>query len=90
MLQADSDDVYIVEGSLDGSTWETLWSFAPLQTDRGLRARGLTLEEPARARWIRVRAEGGDGIYVLGALRLPVEPPAGAARRFSMALAGGD
>lgn len=80
VLQADSDDVYIVEGSLDGSTWETLWSFAPLQTDPGLRARGLTLEEPARARWIRVRAEGGDGAYVLGALRLPVESPAGAAR----------
>jgi hypothetical protein len=80
VLQVDGNDLYVVEGSIDGSTWETIWSFAPVQTDSGLRARGLTLEEPTRVRWIRVRGEGGDGVYVLGALRLPVEPPAGAPR----------
>ena len=80
VLQADGDDHYLVEGSLDGSPWETIWRFKPVQTDPGLRTRGLTLDEPVRANRIRVRAEGGDGVYVLGALRLPGRPPPGPAR----------
>ncbi len=80
VLQADGDDRYVIEGRLAGASWEEIWRFKSIQTDPGLRTRGLTLPEPVRVSSIRVRAEAGDGVYVIGALRLPVNPPPGPAR----------
>ncbi len=75
ILQADADDTYLVERSLDGSTWETIWTVEPVPNARGLRTRTRPDDGTVPARYVRVRAEGGDGLYFLGALRFPETLP---------------
>ena len=65
VLQAGADDAYVVEGSLDGFTWVLLWRFAPVAGAKGMATRSATLDGQ-EARFVRLRAEGGDGRYAVG------------------------
>ena len=91
LVQADANDVYLLQGSLDGVTWRELWrvpSQAPLA---GLRSRIARLGEPQTVRYLRLRAEQGDGRYSVSGLRAfcrrPQQwPPASLAGTPSVAL----
>ncbi len=60
-VQGDNNDWYTLYGSLDGSTWSQIAAAGPMP-DAGLRLRTLRFS-PIEARFIRVTASGGDGIY---------------------------
>ena len=67
-LQGDNNDDYIVELSDDGRTFSSLWVADPV-SGQGMRRRGTrTLD--ASGRYVRVRAEGGDGFYSLSELQV--------------------
>lgn len=73
-LQADADDRYTVEGSVDGERFEVLHIFEP-GAGSGLRSRLLLFHQPLPpCRALRIRAEGGDGLYALGGLRALLSP----------------
>jgi len=76
LLQADGNDVYRVEGSEDGTTWQTLWLVPKAFSLPGLRTRTTTLREEAGARFLRVRATSGDGGFAVARLRVYASPPA--------------
>jgi hypothetical protein len=66
-IQADNDDDYQVDTSLDGAAFDVAWQSGP-GSDSGLRARfasGLGL----RTRYLRLRAVGGDGNYGVSELQ---------------------
>ncbi len=67
-LQGDNNDVYLVEVSPDGLTWQTAWRAGP-EPEAGLRARSSDKLE-ASGRFVRIRAEGGDGAYSLSEVQL--------------------
>ncbi len=69
LLQADANDVYAVEASLDGGRFERLISVSPVAGVHGLRTRALRLA-PRRARFVRLAAERGDGAYSFSELQL--------------------
>jgi hypothetical protein len=78
-LQGDNNDVYLVEASPDGSTWQVAWQAGP-EPEAGLRVRQSN-QLSASGRYLRVRAREGDGAYSLSELQLfsavpPVFPPA--------------
>lgn len=60
-LQGDNNDTYYIDGSEDGSTWTPLWSALPLKTP-GMQSR-TTTSLNARARYLRLHATGGDGLF---------------------------
>ena len=62
LLQADGDDDYVVEGSIDGVSWAPL-AMAGAAGAGGMRSRALRLPEPARVRYLRVSGSGGDGSF---------------------------
>ena len=66
-LQADAGDDYIVDGSLDAQIWNTLW-LAPAEATFGLKSRQWT-GTPVPARYLRLMARGGDGLYSATELR---------------------
>lgn len=73
-LQGDNNDQYIVEVSEDGERFAPLWIGEPVGGE-GMRrrsARGLS----GRGRYVRVRAQGGDGYYSLGEVQAFCETPA--------------
>lgn len=81
LLQADSDDTYRVEGSVDGARWELLWAAPALPPPGGLRSRWVVLSAPAAVGQVRVRATSGLGGFSVARLWLfealpPVWPPA--------------
>lgn len=51
-IQADNDDDYLIEGSVDGGVWRTLWQARGV-SGAGLRTRHRALDEPAPARSLR-------------------------------------
>jgi hypothetical protein len=68
LLQADNNDTYVLSASLDGATWAPLWS-APPRDEPGLQTRterALNL----MVRYVRLTAEGGDGLYSIGEIQL--------------------
>lgn len=69
LLQADGNDVYAVEGSLDGERFERLLAVSPVADAHGLRTRALRLA-PRRARFVRLAAERGDAAYSVSELQL--------------------
>lgn len=76
-LQADCNDSYRVEGSEDGVSWTALWDIGHHPTYCGFRARSTVLSPPASARYLRVSATGGDGLYSVSELwASSVEDPA--------------
>ena len=81
-IQADNNDRYLLEGSVDGTTYTTLWEAAPVRGS-GLRARTSDTIS-GRARYLRLSAAGGDGAYSVSELQVwsvvPAswpEPPGG-------------
>lgn len=60
-IQADNNDRYIVSGSLDGATWFPIWVAQPVDLP-GVQTR-TSPELQARARFLRLTAEGGDSMY---------------------------
>ncbi len=72
LLQGDNNDAYHVSGSEDGQRFEILWSAEPAP-GAGLRMRQGTLEK--RARYVRVTARGGDGLFSIGEVALFSECP---------------
>src|SRR2546423_10005051 len=75
VLQADNDDRYLVEGSLDGQSWEPVWIAPPISAGSGLRLRATVLSSPAGLRYLSVRGQDGDGNYSVSALRAYCSAP---------------
>ncbi|TFH27707.1 MAG: discoidin domain-containing protein, partial [Myxococcales bacterium] len=67
-LQGDNNDDYIVELSDDGRTFTSLWVADPV-SGQGMRRRG-TCSLEGSGRYLRVRAEGGDGFYSLSEVQV--------------------
>lgn len=76
VLQADQNDFYSVEGSLDGVEWFGFWRASPVGGGAGLRSRSARLPRPGQARYLRVRGQGGDRRYAVSELRAYCRPPA--------------
>lgn len=74
LLQADANDVYPIETSLDGERYEPLVAVSPVAGVHGLRTRALR-SAPRTARYVRLSAEGGDGAYAVSELQLYGTPP---------------
>ena len=74
LVQGDNNDSYMLSGSADGASWELLWTAGPAG-GAGMRVRHTTLE--ASARYLRLTARGGDGMYSVGELAVFAECPAG-------------
>ncbi|MEW6434172.1 MAG: hypothetical protein AB1730_21945 [Myxococcota bacterium] len=87
-IQADNNDTYHLDVSMDGATWTRLWSAKPVDVP-GVQTR---TSEPlsAQGRYVRLTAEGGDSMYSVGELevfetvqdlvgaqlqRIPLPPP---------------
>ncbi len=66
-LQGDGNDEYVLSVSEDGTTWTDVHTF-PSTTSHGLRTRTGTFE--AHGRYLRLRGEGGDGLYSVSELQL--------------------
>ncbi|MGD8606158.1 MAG: hypothetical protein PVH21_02615 [Myxococcales bacterium] len=74
-LQGDNNDQYIVELSEDGASFTPLWVADPV-SGQGMRrrsARGLH----GQGRFVRLRAQGGDGYYSLSEVQIFCETPSG-------------
>lgn len=77
LVQAMSDDWYEVEGSLDGETWQRLWTVSASREGRGMRTRHLVFDFPRTFRYFRLRNQGTVGVAALGAVRAYAEIPEG-------------
>jgi len=67
-LQADNDDSYLIESSLDGVNFSTLAHVQPSTDGPGLRSREVVLQLTARARYLRISGREGDGRYAVSEL----------------------
>jgi Ca2+/Na+ antiporter len=72
-LQGDNNDDYIVELSEDGASFTLLWVGDPVSGE-GMRRRGARGLQ-GQGRYLRVRAQGGDGFYSLGEIQVFCETP---------------
>jgi hypothetical protein len=68
MLQGDNNDDYLISGSVDGVTYTPLWRVPPDPTP-GMRTRTVNTLD-ANARYLRLTASGGDGLFSVGELML--------------------
>lgn len=59
-IQADNNDAFLLEGSLDGSSWGSVWR-AGVVGGAGVRMRSGTFA-PVRLRYLRLRAESNDDL----------------------------
>lgn len=75
VIQADKNDTYAIEASLDGEEWVPLWLAPPVNTEDGLRTRHTRLDTPRPVRYLRVEGRDGDGYYSISELRAYCEPP---------------
>ena len=73
-LQADHDDLYLVESSLDGHGWDRLW-LVPRAPLTGLRTRAARLVDDTDARYLRIRGNRGDGRFSVAEVRAYCEVP---------------
>ncbi len=80
-LQGDNNDRYEIAGSLDGRTFAPIWT-AGEERGSGLRARSGEVQ--ATARYLRVRAFGGDGSYSITEVGAFAAPPAGGKAGFAV------
>jgi len=72
-LQGDNNDDYIIEISEDRREFSLLWIGNPV-SGQGMRRRS-TRGLDAQGRYIRIRAQGGDGYYSLGEVQVFCETP---------------
>ena len=75
LVQADQDDRYLLEASVDGRRWEPVARVGPAGEGFGQRIRPIAFEPPVSARQLRVSVQG-KGFAALGALRVYSELPA--------------
>lgn len=72
-LQGDNNDEYVIEVSEDGERFDPFWVADPVG-GQGMRRRGARGLE-GRGRYVRVRAQGGDGYYSLGEVQVFCQTP---------------
>jgi hypothetical protein len=72
-IQADANDHYILSGSLDGLSFDQLWDAAPVPGG-GLQVR-QTDRLKGTARFLRLTANGGDGMYSVSELQVFTRAP---------------
>lgn len=72
LLQADNNDDYILWASVDGANFTPLWR-APPDPLAGMRTRTVATLD-AKARYLRLTAEGGDGLFSVGELQVYARP----------------
>ena len=75
LLQADGNDVYVVEISDDARSWRPVWRAPRVEGAPGLRTRTTLLPAPVKGRFLRVRPTTGDGVYFVSQLRAYATPP---------------
>src|SRR5215470_3868929 len=73
-VQADNNDIYVIDGSPDGTTFAPL-AVAGATRGLGLRTRYVKLDEPRAARILRITARGGDGMYSVSRVRVYCQVP---------------
>jgi len=80
-IQADANDTYQIDGSVDGVTWTNLWGFGHAASGGGLQKRPDKVFSGTlpQARYVRVYATEGDGDYSVSELQVftPVANTAG-------------
>ncbi len=69
IVQADDNDTYRVEYSLDGILWTALYN-VPVSSGGGLRTRDSGTLGAVSARYIRIYATGGDGLFSVSELQV--------------------
>lgn len=67
-IQADNNDRYLISGSVDGTTWSTIWVAQAVELP-GVQTR-TSPEFTTQARYLRLTAEGGDSMYSVAELEL--------------------
>ncbi len=67
-IQADNNDRYLVTGSLDGTSWYPIW-VAQIVELPGIQTR-TSPDLTAKARYLRLTAEGGDSMYSISELEV--------------------
>ena len=77
LVQANAAYSFEVESSLDGETWQSLWTVPQVPDARGLRTRHQTLDPPRSFRQLRLRNPATAGGAAHGAVRAYAEIPAG-------------
>lgn len=75
ILQADWNDSYLIDCSLDGQAWRPLWTAVPVGGIEGLATRGVVLEGDALCHYLRVRGGAGDGVYSIAEIQVFSEVP---------------
>lgn len=63
LLQADNNDVYLVEAAKEKDGWEFVHRFLPNSTGEGLQVQHVVLPEIVLARYVRLRPAHGDKAY---------------------------
>jgi hypothetical protein len=67
-IQADNNDLYLVSGSLDGTTWFPIWTGGAVELP-GVQTR-TSPELRAQAKFLRLTASGGDSMYSITELEV--------------------
>jgi hypothetical protein len=75
VVQADNNEPYLVQGSRDGQTFKDLWLAPEVEERQGLRTRFVDLGKATTARFLRVKAQGGDGFYSVSEVRAYCQLP---------------
>lgn len=73
LIQADGDDSYPIEGSLDNVAFFPIW-IVPPWSGGGLRSRGIE-RAGVSVRYLRARGAGGDGNYSISELAVMCRAP---------------
>jgi hypothetical protein len=76
VIQGDNNDEYVVEGSIDGTTYSPVWVAPATFVGMGLRTRSIVLPQPLQARYLRITGRGGDGFFSLSEVRAHCKVPA--------------
>jgi hypothetical protein len=74
LLQGDNNDVYVLAGSADKKSWQTIWEAPPVD-GAGMRTRQAQVN--GNTRYLRVSASGGDQFYSIGEVAAFSECPKG-------------
>lgn len=74
-IQADNNDRYTVSGSTDGVNWFVLWIAGPVDLP-GVQTRTSPELQGLPVRFVRLTADGGDGMYSITELEVYDSPAA--------------
>jgi len=75
LVQADANDVYLLEGSLDGRRWSPVWRVPSLEPLEGTRSRLARLSAARPVRYLRLSVARGDGRYSVAEVRAYCRQP---------------